>query len=46
VRILADYGVCDVSEKKIAAALNREGVPGPRGGAWSQSSRARADDLS
>ncbi len=36
VRILRDYAG-GVSPKAIAAALNREGVPGPRGGTWSQS---------
>ncbi len=36
VRILRDYAG-GLSPKAIAAALNREGVPGPRGGTWSQS---------
>jgi len=36
VRIHTDYAN-GVSPRAIAAALNREGVPGPRGGAWSQS---------
>ena len=37
VRVLTDYGRRNISPKKIAAALNREGVPGPRGGTWSHS---------
>ncbi|WP_237480693.1 recombinase family protein [Lichenibacterium dinghuense] len=36
-RIFDDYGLRNLSPKKIAAALNREGIPGPRGGKWSQS---------
>jgi len=36
-RIFADYATGD-SSRDIAAALNREGVPGPRGGAWNASS--------
>jgi site-specific DNA recombinase len=36
-RIFADYAAGDTS-RDIAAALNREGVPGPRGGAWNASS--------
>jgi hypothetical protein len=35
-RIFADYGR-DLSPRAIAAALNRERVPGPRGGQWSAS---------
>ena len=37
VRIFKDYGVYHLSPKKMAAALNLEGVRGPRGGTWSQS---------
>ena len=36
VRIHSDYAN-GISPKAIAAALNREGVPGPRGRGWSQS---------
>ncbi|WP_439598247.1 recombinase family protein [Falsiroseomonas sp.] len=35
-RIFKDYAV-GVSPKRIALALNAEGIPGPRGGAWSPS---------
>ena len=36
-RILADYAA-GATAREIAAALNAEGVPGPRGGLWNQSS--------
>ena len=36
-RIFDDYGLRNLSPKKIAAALNSEKTPGPRGGDWSQS---------
>jgi site-specific DNA recombinase len=36
-RIFADYAAGD-TPRQIATALNAEGVPGPRGGAWNQSS--------
>ncbi len=36
VRIFRDYAA-GASPRAIAAALNREGVPGPRGKGWSQS---------
>ena len=36
-RIFADYMAGDTA-REIAAALNQEGVPGPRGGLWNQSS--------
>ena len=36
IRIFRDYAD-GLSPKAIAAALNREGIPGPRGGRWSQS---------
>ena len=36
-RIFDDYGLRNLSPKKIAAALNSEKIPGPRGGKWSQS---------
>ena len=36
-RICADY-VAGATGRDIAAALNAEGVPGPRGGAWNASS--------
>jgi site-specific DNA recombinase len=36
-RIFADYAAGDTA-RTIAAALNRENVPGPRGGLWNQSS--------
>lgn len=37
VRIFEDYADKGKSPKKIAAELNREGIPGPRGGTWSAS---------
>ena len=37
IRILTDYSLRNLSPKAIAAALNRERVPGPRGAGWSQS---------
>jgi site-specific DNA recombinase len=47
-RIFREY-VTDHSPLAIVAALNREGVPGPRGGTWSTStlngSRARANGV-
>jgi site-specific DNA recombinase len=36
-RIFADYAAGD-TPRQIAAALNAEGAPGPRGGQWNQSS--------
>ncbi|MHB8283735.1 MAG: recombinase family protein [Caulobacteraceae bacterium] len=35
-RILADY-ISGRSPREIAADLNRQGVPGPRGGSWAHS---------
>lgn len=47
-RIFADYAAGSTS-RDIAAALNREGVPGPRGGQWNASSihgsRQRANGI-
>jgi DNA invertase Pin-like site-specific DNA recombinase len=47
-RIYADY-VAGATPREIAAALNAEGIPGPRGGKWNSStlngSRSRANGI-